>query len=755
MALLVTLTLAGCNGGGTTEGSIESLSVADSMTVVTTNSSGSAASVTPGSQADTSGFAATSNYRTDQSNSRVYDPSMEPLGTVNMILCLLKQTAYSGLLNVGLYKAQIDEKSCESGNGDDSASGTGQSSGAAQSFNLWVIRSSRPNRTGAQELLFWIPGTNGDGQIRVRVSVTKGVSTENPFGVFNLNYIQYESDNLTVRGLGNLHTLDAAAGFAGFSFYQEEGDVDVVHLSGEQSSRIQANVLMSADQTTGSARIVATRRENHGSGDSGQQTSEYRIAFDETHVLRETDGDGGVCLSRTTFSTRTWRYNLYNASTGQRINLNSGFGFQTAGGAYGWAGYNGLWVPNGVTLPDGSIVTRNSYGQSTPQTYTVLKARGKLIKNTRQTLDLTALAGETFEWWHSNSGPAVRKLVAYNAPDWQVIATWDDNTQQWVNSAPSNIDTATLGHLGMWSQSLGGPVAFVHGEASITFFERELVTPSSSLFAASNDVPLYGFDRCLKAAISSSDATAGDIYYPDSTQVVSPYIYTAHKTEMTFTIDVSSTPTEVGLGDAQAPTGGNYMWGMQSGALVTADVLAGLTTPASIYSSSVFYTYETGHNSWNQFAILFDATEHPVVFDKPIQFAYTHTTGDDANADTTYNGRTYFLAYNGPGELHGIPHMGVDFNNDGNPDRWYPQFSIKNATLMGPTGAEYVVRAIESEQNLADDTGNCGSLTAELAAAATLALPAVTDWVDPALGPMPTVNEAPRAIAGIVVGSSN
>jgi len=756
-ATLVALSLAACSGGGSSSASgIEALSVAGSMSVVTTNGSGSAASVAPQSQGDTTSFASTSDYKTDVSRAYVYDPSMEPLQTVNMILCLLKQTAYSGLLNEGLYKAQIDELSCDSGDGGESE--TGQSGSEQASFNIWVVNSSRTSNDGAQELEFWIPGGGSDGEIRVHVAITKGVSAENPFGVFDLNFHQYEVDNVTTSGFGNLHTLDAAAGFAGFSFYQENGDVSVVQNPGQHAELIQANVQMSADQTTGSARIVATRRENYGSGDTGAQTNEYRLAFDETHVERQTVGGSVVCLSRTDFFTRTWRYNLYDAENGERVELNSGFGFQTLTGQYGWAGYHGLWLPEGISLVDGATVTRQTYGQSTPETYTLLKARGKLFENTRHTLDLTALVGVSFEWWAPTSpgNPPARKLVEYQTPNWVVVGVWNDSNQNFDEVDPATtIDTSALGFLGMWSQSLGGSCSFVHGAEAITYYERELVGPSHSLFTSANSVDLYGFNNCLRPTITSNEANTGDIYYPDSTQVVTPYVYTLHKTDMTFTIDVASTPTEVGLADGAEVTSGPYTWGMNSGAMVTVGVYNELANTSGIYNVTTFYTYETGANSWNQFAMLFDSDEIPVVFDKPIQFSYRHQTGDDANESSAFDDRTYLFSYNGPGELGGIPHDGIDFDNDGNPDRYYPQFSIVAGTLCGPTGSEYVLRPIESEQNLAEDPLNCGGLHVALADAANLTLPTSADWTDPALSAAPTVEGAPRVIKGEVVGSSN
>lgn len=762
LASLCALALAGCGGGGSSiGGTIEALSMADSMAVVTTNSNGSGSSVAPGAQADTTGFSPTCAYNTDVAQAHVYDPSMEPLGTVNMILCLLKQTAYAELLNEGLYKAQIDELSCDNGNqGGGSSSGTGQSSGTQQSFNIWVIESSRSSNTGAHNVEFWIPPTDSEGnEIRVRVAITQGVSPENPFGVFELNYIEYESDHVTIRGLGNLSTLDVLDGFIGFSFYQEHGDVDVVQSSGHHAERVQANVNMFADQSQGVARILLASRENQGGGgDTGIQTHEYLIAFDDAHVLRSTDGAPGVCLSRTDYSTKTWRYNLYDANDGSRVELNSGFGFQTTTGDYGWVGYYGLWTNPDVTLETGDTVTRNTFGNSTGQTYTVLKAPGKLVKNSRHTLALTQLADETFEWWHNTSGGGpqtfVRERLAYDGMHWIATALYDEQSQTWSEySSPIVIDVAGVGFLGMWSESLGGQCSFVNGAESITYFTRENVGPDNSLFTSANNVELYGLFQCLRTGITTQEANAGDVFFQNSFDLQTPYEYRIHKDDMSFTRVTGGGQTVVGLADGEAPTSGPYTWGMNSGPMVISSDYDDLQSPNDIWLVPVFYTYETGPNSWNQFAMLRDANGAPVSFDKPIQFSYTHHTADDANESSANDGRTFLFSYNGPGELGGIPQTGYDFDGDTVPDRWYPQFSILDGTLCGPNGTEYVIRAMESEQTLVGDPGNCSALN--IGPVGVLQLPSVTDWVDPQMGLSPTIEDAPRVIKGEVVGSGN
>ncbi len=163
------------------------------------------------------GFPPNSDYATDASRSYVYDPSMRSLQTVNMILCLLKQTAFSGLVNEGLYNAQIDEASCQGGG--EGGGETGQSSGQMQQLSVWVVETVRANNDSVQTLHFWIPDTDdedGEQSFRAQMTITEGVSAENPFGVFDLNWMDLDPLTDEVLNFGNLHTLDVADGFIGF-----------------------------------------------------------------------------------------------------------------------------------------------------------------------------------------------------------------------------------------------------------------------------------------------------------------------------------------------------------------------------------------------------------------------------------------------------------------------------------------------------------------------------------------------------------
>src|SRR5689334_24945620 len=77
------LLVCACSGGGSSGGAVVGLSLPDQMSVVTAQGSGVVSHV------GVPGFPSDSDYATDEQHAWVYDPSMDTLGTVNQILCMV------------------------------------------------------------------------------------------------------------------------------------------------------------------------------------------------------------------------------------------------------------------------------------------------------------------------------------------------------------------------------------------------------------------------------------------------------------------------------------------------------------------------------------------------------------------------------------------------------------------------------------------------------------------------------------------
>ena len=270
------------------------------------------------------------------------------------------------------------------------------------------------------------------------------------------------------------------------------------------------------------------------------------------------------------------------------------------------------------------------------------------------------------------------------------------------------------------------------------------MTGSDPIFDGVADLALFATVNAIKSEIDVADVNAGEIYLPEPVNVSNAHRYVFNPADMTLRLDSGGgVLVGVGLADGVAPDQGPNQWGMQSGPMVTGEQLANMTSIFDVFDEPEFYFYETGHNTWNQFIGLTDASGEFLSFDAPLELLYSHTTADDMNDDATFDGQQIVLSYNGPGRLFGIPGVQVNFGAQGT--RWQPNFSLKDGTVVGPNG-EYVVRALGVEQTLVEDAGGAPQL--DITDADALVLPDASIYETPDIGPRPTILDAPAVVNG-------
>ena len=322
----------------------------------------------------------------------------------------------------------------------------------------------------------------------------------------------------TPSSIGHLASTVPTSFDAGFVFYQSAGDLGAVPGPGDFALETRVNVEMQGNRSNGVAHVQQNVRFHDGFGDSGVVVQDFLVAFDTTHFLRSSDGGmTEQAFFRQTFDENVWSYNLYHATgpnAGERVELDSGFGVRTAGGEYGWAGYHGMWVPEGVTISDGDTVFRDVFdevGEEVP--YTVVQGPGKLIRYTTEELPLASLGGETFQaWtWDDMAMQSVLYVVEYDTMSASFFRTGTVNpeTGEITDLVPDEmIDTSIEGYLGLWSDSLGGSVSYVDGASFVTYYGQEFVGPCDPVLT-SGTLDLYG----LVNASFPGFFTAGVTYY--------------------------------------------------------------------------------------------------------------------------------------------------------------------------------------------------------------------------------------------------
>jgi hypothetical protein len=776
--------LTACGGGGSSSssGAVSGLNMPKTMSVVTSSDTGNRSSRGEFSEQARAG----SHYETDSANVYVYDESMQALDTVNMILCLMDQTAATSMVNTGGYLALIDEDKCEQGQNQSSSGTQGQSAGGTvTTYNTWTVNSTRATSTSPQIVQMWVPGDAGDPQIILpEMTASEGVSSSRPFGSFVMNFkgvLDANDDGVadSTKMKGTLRTLDNAQSKPQFSFFNIGGDALTGGSSGF-SFEESANVIL--DDATGTSGQALTRFVR------GAQETKFAVAFDQNFLYRgkDTDGDNIIdatqCLSRTLFDSQVWRYNVYHAADGtwngqsvteeQRVSLNSGFSFTYASGnesMHGWLGYYGLWVEGDTNIPDASTISKYNYSTETSTDYTVRRSGGKLVRRTANTIDLTKLQGLTLSFWGEHpdySGAYGQWQISVDGGnDFQITGrtTWGDSGPAVATTFDHDNNSGTgevaVAHtfalannqwLGLWSESLGGSLQYVHdtgvaaGNRQATYYAQQFVNPDDAVFN-SGSLTLYCYDRCLTGSLSQNDIDTDSTTYNSGIE----YAYTVSSTNGKIQIvdDLTTTVVDASALDLSSS---NNQWGLSSGEMLTTQ----LANPANFwetYDAAVTYFWETGPNAWNRLTTVTDASDVVATFDRPVQFTYQHATANDANGDATHDGATFLLQYEGEGNLHGFP-----WEEDSTTGRWYSAITLKDGTQLTDGSNNFKLKAMESEQTMQQvnesDCTNAGLVISGLFGNTDLALPELADLseVSHTLAEQPTVTDAPAVIDGEV-----
>lgn len=731
--------------------------------------------------------ATTSAYYTDPQSSHVEDATSEGIGQVNMIACIMAAMRPDALVNQGTYNALVDESKCEpAGSSDNSSSDASQ----AATYLTATVEATRESNDVPMMSKIWLTQEEEGHQtdIDVHVSATLPPADSNPYGIFRLDFCGHETDNTQCRMNGYLEGSDT-----GIRYFQTETRDD----GGGTYTQNVALRLNASGTTEGSGRMQI------------DSDVDGTFAFDFAYnadLYRRSNGSDDQCFSRNAADAATgfsvWRYGLYNADTGARITRNSGFPIEYLNGSrsyHGYLGYYGLQLPPEAmaTLTSGSTVQRVEYNGGTPTKtdYNVVKAGGKLLKFTRQTRTLHDIDRVKFNTF---VGGETAPLFDGATPNTQYELYWDDAAGNFKvsgqimcgnngcqTSALPSVQTvaATFWQdrgLQGWSQSLGGElfINLVNSSLPVNSTTIDVVYRTQDLVYPSQlPTTLYCLRDCPTAQTLAdyfgSDQAPASPFVPNTANNWNP---TAANAVVMYHSDVVSATlldggnNPITFTDAaafrQRP---QYQYGVRTGRLFTTLSDAECVPSSGMYCDfkvndvEVFYQWETGANSHNQFAAVKDSGGSFVAFDAPLQVTYTVPQGA---AYGDYAGQSMVLQYSGFGDLWGIPGHCVSrttnetVNCDGEGSRYVPAFVIPFDSTHGRATAgntTYLVKWLNREIRFArKDLAECTS--AGLLLPTGMVLPTNADLKNPSdvnsdiyIGTKPTVDEAPRVIHGEVM----
>ncbi|HUQ09372.1 MAG TPA: hypothetical protein VM146_03580 [Steroidobacteraceae bacterium] len=727
---------------------------------------------------------ANSPYATDAQNSYVEDATSRGIGQVNMITCIMSAMRPDALVNDGAYIALVDMQKCDPNAraSTDNASGTT----GATAFATATVNSTRTTNSDPMRARIWIDDPESpDAVINVNVSATAPPTASNPYGQFRLDYC------------GNMPGTPGCAfnGFlegtsAGVSYFERE--------QGDGGGGTKALRMTTSSSTSGSGSLHME--------DGGNHSATFSFAYNADYYRRSDDG-GEQCFARDARDPGTgmsvWRYGLYDATTGARIERDSGFPIEYthAGTKYqGYLGYYGLSLPAAAqeALVSGDTVEKVDYGNGNTPTrtpYTVVKAGGKLMKYTRHTRTLHEIDKVKFNTFVGMEASSFFAGAQANA---QYELYWDDAagdfkvTAQMMcgqngcsTQALPNVESvdasfwASRGGIQGWSQQLGGEV-FVNlqgvgspvnsTQVQVAYRSQDLVYPSQMPAA------LHCLRDCPTAASMAAYFSQGGTPSPFIAATANNFQPTLAANLVDYTSDGSAAVLLDGAAAAVVLNADRealendpmYRNGVRTGKLFVnlsdaeCDVGSGTYCEWRVNSLDVYYQWETGVQPYNQFAAVKNGSGQFVNFDAPLQVNFTVPQGA---AYGEYAGQSIVLQYGGFGDLWGLPGVCVSPTTnqevacDGGEVRYVPSFVIPHDATQGVVtadGTTYYVKWLEREIRFArKNLSVCDS--AGLVVPNNGTLPTAADLRDPSdpasaiyIGVRPSVTAAPRVIQGEV-----
>ncbi len=738
-----------------------------------------------------------SPYMTDQQASHVQDATSESIGQVNMITCVVHSMSPDALVNQGPYVALIDQNKCDAAK-QASTGNSGDGSGASQApkYMTAVVNSTRASNADPMIVSAWI-SVDQDGvpvTVFAHLSATAAPTTTDPYGSFRLDYC------------GKPTAGGAACSMNGF-MQAGNGSLTYYETDSGGGSQVTALTLSSVGTTTGSGSVSVTSSNNGHSS-----TSAFDFAYNSSYFLRS-DGSTAMCFSRDASDPETgfsvWRYGLYDAATGERISRNSGFPIQYTNGGktyQGYVGYYGLSTQAGAPAPaDGSSIDKVDYqnGSATTASYTAVQKGGRLMRFTRQSTTL-----QRIDQVHFNAFMGDVASSGLPTANTQYEMYWNEATGQFIAvnqsqcgqngcqmtplSSPVVIDPSfwTNLHIGIqgWSQSLGGDLLIDLANPGtpvdttvVAYHTQDLVYPDDTGLPAT----LHCVSNCPTAASLHAYLSQGSGASPFVSATFNAWQPTGTTVDYTLSgnvlIDSSTTPV-TDTAQADYTNSSQYQNGVMSGRLVEnlTDAQCGADTGNNplycdwkISAANVYYQWQTGPNSWDQFSAVQDGTGRFVHFDAPLNVSFkvpANTSGSSPYG--SYANTNLILQYGGFGDLWGIPgscvsgmsNQPIACDDPSGTARYVSAFEIPYDPAATPQqgvvaagGQTYLVKWLDREIRFAQkqvSTCSASGLTTSPAA-----LPSSNGLQDPSSpssaaynGPQPVpANTAPRVIQGQVM----
>ena len=704
----------------------------------------------------------TSPYVTDAQDVHVQDATSDGIGSLNMVLCIVKAINAASQVNAGPYVALVDKSKCDTSSQGNASNASSTSAGASASTDYInaIVNVTRASDTTPMIAKIWMSLDEQGKAMEVDglLSVTQAPGTTLPYGAFHFDYLGKANGSVKFNGF-----IDAST--SAISFYETDygGGGDGGGGGGSQS---QALTLVSSSTSAGAGTMA-----------SGGTT--FNFAYNST-LFRRSDAVDDVCFDRAAAHANksVWSYGTYKDSDGTRIDLDhAGFPLLATYSGSGHYGYASYWGINfqGLdlnSLPDSNPISGLTIADQRPgnsTTYSLSKLSGVLTKYTLTASTLADIDGFPLQAGgnFSNLNPA----ISNNA---MVEMHWDNHAQQFVitgqQSCSNNGCTVTplAGNISVtfngwpdgingYSQALGGPISIAPSvgytaTSPVNHYSQHIVLPGST----GAPTALNCLNNCVTSASlagftgnnSPFDAGTSAQWYSGTNQV--NYTFDSHGLEQ-------GGNSVVAPNMSSAIFSGFSQSGIQTGKLYEAALTVDSCPSTYCEPNSDYFTWQTGPNQWNQ-SLWLNNGSSVVQIDAPLNISYVVQANDDSSGN--WVGKTIQLQFSGFGNLNGIPGNCVNPVDNtpvacGQNVRFVPAFAIADGNTMTIGGVPAIIKALNAELRLSNvNLSQCTSAGLNFSPQTP---PTAAGLHDPSsatdtayLGVKPTVTGTPKVVDGVV-----
>ena len=448
---------------------------------------------------------------TDYSNAAVEkwseDSSNDYVSMANSFACILKNARPDALPNA-TYEALISEVQC--GLQDEVVNESGVSNRTTLSSSTLI--NSRASATANQEGQFWFNSQTGNKFVG-GITMKKSPTDLPPYGEWGLSFYLNQMPEMPAGLTEFTSGVNGTSPMKGYVDISDSGGGSVTLKTYDKWAYAnndygyQTAKILYSDATLNSAKILGRTADTWPGGSKDRLVAARTNA---THVFRAVSDDGGnsftgSCMKRNS----TWQtghdYGVYKKSTGEKLSLTGGFGFDYTEGESTYRGYLGttdVHFDNPATAFSPSSPTKTVTRQSDGATFTLSWAPGKLEERTLVTEALSATDTTTFKKHTENEGRVEYRITKngdnfegkfYKSDGTQVTDPYNGLTGDDVITTSDLSSNPWLGYH-LWSDEKRTDV-FWDGGSSIKFYSDTDVSASSTLLTASYTALVARYDN--------------------------------------------------------------------------------------------------------------------------------------------------------------------------------------------------------------------------------------------------------------------